>query len=591
MFIKKYNSKQLIKIGISFIVIGCLSLIIIRQAAAWGAGVWDAWGRVLGWYQNQQLSTLNWIFSGGSYPSYPSTDTNYTTDTNYEYDTCENSTDPIYTNYDNDILTPSPGTKFELNAQGEIYASLAVGIDGTIYIAVYNGWVYAINPIEESGWSFWTGGNLFASPTIDDEGTIYIGSLGGDLYALNPDGTEKWKISRSKFASTPAIGDDGTLYIGSYNNILYAINPEDGTEKWRFVTGDKIVSSPSIGENGTIYVGSYDTNLYAINPDGTEKWRFPTKDKIFASPAIGRYGTIYIGSYDGNFYAINTNGTLKWSFLVNELIQSSPAIDPGETIYFGAGNGNLYALNPDGTEKWAFDTGTGVHSSPGVGKDGTIFIGTEDNMMYALNPDSTVKWKFETDAEIFSSPTILDKIMYIATCGGTIYGIYIESEGLADTPWPMFHKNIRHTGLNRLIKSDRENPHITITDPTGGDAYKTISQTVTISGIASDNDSISMVTYTTEGATRTEGNAIGTSTWFIDNLHLDEGVTNISVIVYDSTGNVGKDTLKITFDNSEMIAEPQMIKNQSDSTNDVYKDTISLRELREKNGCFIHVTS
>ena len=85
------------------------------------------------------------------------------------------------------------------------------------------------------------------------------------------------------------------LYCNADNN-LYAINP-DGTEKWRFTTGDDVFSSPAINSEGTIYVGSLDNNLYAINSAGTEQWRFPTGNDIHSSPAIALDGTIYVGSW------------------------------------------------------------------------------------------------------------------------------------------------------------------------------------------------------------------------------------------------------------------------------------------------------
>ena len=65
-----------------------------------------------------------------------------------------------------------------------------------------------------------------------------------------------------------------------------------------------MIESAAIALDGTIYVGSYDKCLFAINPDGTEKWRFMTGDHIESSPAIGSDGIIYIGAGDGYLYAI-----------------------------------------------------------------------------------------------------------------------------------------------------------------------------------------------------------------------------------------------------------------------------------------------
>jgi hypothetical protein len=58
--------------------------------------------------------------------------------------------------------------------------------------------------------------------------------------------------------------------------------------------------------------------------------------------------------------------------------------------------------------KWSYQTGGYVWSSPAIGGDGTIYVGS----------------------------TELDHYLY------AIQGI----GPLADTPWPMFHHDLKHTG-------------------------------------------------------------------------------------------------------------------------------------------------
>jgi len=176
--------------------------------------------------------------------------------------------------------------------------------------------------------------------------------------------------------------------------------------KWEFLTAGYVESSPAIGSDGTIYVGSWDNKLYAINSDGTKKWEFLTAGYVNPSPAIGSDGTIYIGSNDDKLYAINSDGTKKWEFLIGRDVNSSPAIGSDGTIYIGSYDNKLYAINSDGTKKWEFSTGGNVNSSPAIGSDGTIYVGSDDKKLYA------------------------------------IYG----SGSLANTPWPMFHHDLKHTG-------------------------------------------------------------------------------------------------------------------------------------------------
>jgi len=192
-----------------------------------------------------------------------------------------------------------------------------------------------------------------------------------------------------------------------------AISGEPGTAKWVFNTYDHnhdgpsyIVSSPAISSDGTIYVGSRDNKLYAINPDGTKKWEFTSEGWVDSSPAIGPDGTIYVGSRDHYLYAINPNGTLKWKFKTGGYVYSSPAIGTDGVIYVGSNDGKVYAVNPDGTKQWEFTTGARVVSSPSIGPDGIVYVGSHD---------------------------------------GKLYAIYSSSLGLANSPWPMFGHDLRHT--------------------------------------------------------------------------------------------------------------------------------------------------
>jgi len=113
----------------------------------------------------------------------------------------------------------------------------------------------------------------------------------------------------------------------------------------------------------------------------------------------------------------------------------------------GSQDDNFYAINPDGTEKWAFSTRNAVHSSPAIGSDGTIYVGSCDSNLYAINPDGTEKWAFATENGTLSSPAIgSDGTIYAGSGDGNLYAIYGSSGGLANTPWPMFHHDLKHSG-------------------------------------------------------------------------------------------------------------------------------------------------
>ena len=124
-----------------------------------------------------------------------------------------------------------------------------------------------------------------------------------------------------------------------------------------------------------------------------------------SSLVIGSDGTIYIGFL--NLYAINPNGTLQWKFTMSDWLMSSPAIGNDGTIFVGCTDYKFYAINPNGTLKWTFSTNGLVESSAAIGNDGTVYFSSDDDNLYAI----------------------------ITDCGG-----------LANSPWPKFHKNNQNTG-------------------------------------------------------------------------------------------------------------------------------------------------
>jgi outer membrane protein assembly factor BamB len=239
----------------------------------------------------------------------------------------------------------------------------------------------------------------------DSSPKLYKSDLSSTQYtieSLDADTTYYWKV-----VAKDTKGGIASSNIWSFTTKQNSDN-SIGKKKWSYPTGNSVNSSSAIGSDGTIYIGSNDNYLYAINPDGSLEWKYETGGGLeSSSPAIGSDGTIYFGSGDNCFYAVNPNGTLKWKYETGNWIVGSPAIGSGGTIYFGSGDNYLYAVNPNGTLKWKYETGDHLRSSPTIGNNGTIYIGSGDFNFYAMSSDSN---------------------------------------GLIDSPWPIFHHDIRHTG-------------------------------------------------------------------------------------------------------------------------------------------------
>ncbi len=334
--------------------------------------------------------------------------------------------------------------------------------------------------------------SFVSTPAIADNGTIYVGCSFGHFHAIDSTGAGKSYFihpDESEFISSPAIGPDGSVYVGSEDSIL-AFNPNLSL-KWRFVTDGEIISSPAIGADGSIYILSDDGYLYAISNQGQELWRYLVSGG-YCSPAIDLAGRIYIGGDDGFFYCLNNDGTLKWQFNAEGAVYASPALDNNNNVYLGnedgkifcvdtAGSevwrylaeeqpissivldndgniyfsnevGALYCLNSAGNNRWFFFTGGSYSSTPAVRQDGAIYFRVsfdDDDSLYAVTSAGDRLWAASIgtpDVEPIPSPTIAPNGTVYISGGDAFYGLVGSNGGSANSSWPMFRHDARHTG-------------------------------------------------------------------------------------------------------------------------------------------------
>jgi len=347
-------------------------------------------------------------------------------------------------------------------------------------------------------WTYDLGQQIVCSPAVAPDGTVYIGSTAG-LYAITNAGanaSNKWTFSAAPpadFSCSPSIGSDGTIYfVGGFSNALFAVNP-DGTQKWLFFAGGG-GGTPAIGLDNTVYFQAY-TGLYAITPAGDMKWhQIVGGSGHFTSPVLGPSGTIYLLSQQsGKLYALEPSGIQKW---VRDLPGSPaglPAIGSGGIIY--ASEGTLYAFAPDGTNLWTLDSELGLDGPPVTDKGGIIYVSANgSHRLYAINPSGAVAWQSLESASaglpstaaaidaagnihycvsnsivalnpqgqilwsVFggynggyftlcvTSPTIAPDGTLFAAIGSKLYAIATGTNGPANSSWPMFQQNARHTG-------------------------------------------------------------------------------------------------------------------------------------------------
>lgn len=360
-------------------------------------------------------------------------------------------------------------------ATSDIQSSAAIAPDGTAYIGLHSGTLFALRDPRNGNqlaarWSFHPpgGSSWHATPAIARDGTVYAGfstnssspDAEGALYALQaPDtGIEPrvvWSVDLGpgRQTSSPTLGPDGTIYAMAGDGRLSAVNP-DGTVKWSAQTGPVLKSSPALGRDGTLYVPSMNGKLYAVSPPrdpsgtvGQVRWTFrfneypgsgpavtaPTPpagaDGIGsgASPTIGPDGTIYVGANNSNLYAISPEGKLVWLFEAEREIAgiwSTPALSwDNSTLYFGANKGGIYAVDREtGRLKWQFRTVGSVYSSPALGNDGVLYTGSTVGHLFALDSATgRLIWDYYAGAPIWTAPAIRpDGTLFIADRKGRV---------------------------------------------------------------------------------------------------------------------------------------------------------------------------
>jgi outer membrane protein assembly factor BamB len=259
-------------------------------------------------------------------------------------------------------------------------------------------------------WSFRTGKGVFSTPVIDEHGVIYVGSADHNFYALNPDGTEKFRFTTGEIIDSagalprldPAIGHP-TVLIPSGDGRIYHIRTDDGvSEADRVVWTFDARSAPGAGFNNW-----FEGNI-GFNYDGT----------------------ILAGNTNFNYYALNSDGTLKWTYPTGSNNWSIAGLGEDGMIYWGSNDLFVRGVQPDGTEQWMFGTWGFIAASAAIGSDGTVYIPSFDSMFYALDPHTGAeKWHFKTNDHIYASAALAHDeagnttAIYFGSADGTLYAL------------------------------------------------------------------------------------------------------------------------------------------------------------------------
>ena len=338
----------------------------------------------------------------------------------------------------------------------------AVIVGDTVYIASRDGEVLALDRTTgEQIWRVRLGSDeranaIYGTPAVSGD-TLYVGGYDSTLYALSlkegEEGDQNWgepvggpivggpivvEIDRSRDATAAQVsGEPATstlVLVGSSDGNMYAFDA-DGTEEWRFTTGDKVWSAPAVSE-GVAYFGSLDHNVYAVDlEDGSEKWRFPTKGGVVATPVVAK-NRVFVGSFDGIFYAIDAvTATEVWRFDGASSWYWGRAIATDETIYASSLDGNLYALDIEtGGLRWPAPLETeGAIVGGAVILFGMVVVASTDGKIH-LGDGSTHRL-CDVEEDIKTPLAGNDGTIYFATEDGTVRALGIREDGRPKGQW------------------------------------------------------------------------------------------------------------------------------------------------------------
>jgi outer membrane protein assembly factor BamB len=274
-------------------------------------------------------------------------------------------------------VTPSPQrAKWRFRLDGD-YAlnSPGVAADGTIYVAVTSGKLYAIAPNGTLRWIFL--GAQAGQVSVGADGTIYVagavpdpagsGSVGA-IIAIAPNGTEKWRFTQTGqlIMAGPSLGPDGNIYAVTMAGIgLFSLTPAG---QLRFSTG-YFIDNGYVGEEiafgpGQLYF-SFDMagtgtppSLFGYGLSGVQRFRVSSAGNN-SRPAVGPNGNVVIESFPSSvglsLASYAPSGSLLWSFYQwPGNTEEHPDVGPDNVAYTVRNLATLFAIAPTGLERWHY---------------------------------------------------------------------------------------------------------------------------------------------------------------------------------------------------------------------------------------------
>jgi outer membrane protein assembly factor BamB len=281
------------------------------------------------------------------------------------------------------------------------------------------------------------------SPGVGADGTVYVGMADGRLYAVAPTGTIRWVIDAGLGGGVygpVSVGPNGTIYVagaipsgGGSSGAIIAINP-DGSVRWTFDAGDFMIAGPNVGPDGNVYAVTdlRGIGLFSLTPEGQPRFstgRFSehgplgqeivfADDRLFFAFDMAAVGPPRLFGYD-------LTGGLRFQ-APNPANGAQPATGPNGNVVvpaFPVGVGlSLAAFNANGAFLWRFYEWPGnVQTAADIGPDNTAYSSRNLSTLLALDANGAVRWRY-VDQGILFEPAVTPTGSLVFVPGRVNYG-------------------------------------------------------------------------------------------------------------------------------------------------------------------------
>jgi outer membrane protein assembly factor BamB len=279
------------------------------------------------------------------------------------------------------------------------------------------------------------------SPGVGSDGTVYVSMSDGKLYAIAPDGTQRWMIQPGLGGGVRgpvSVAADGTIYVGAMvpspsgsGNVdaIFAITPA-GTVKWEFdATEQLLIAGPNVGPDGNIYaVIQTGIGFFSLTPAGTLRFKtgsFTEHGALGEEIAFGS-GQVYFAFDMGGqalptIFAYDMNGALKFA-APNEADYSRPVVGPNGNMVIQTLGLSLTAFTPSGSQAWSFYEFPGnTEENPDVGPDNFAYTVRNLSTLFSFNENGTERWRY-VDSVIMFQPRVGPRNDLLFMGGRITYG-------------------------------------------------------------------------------------------------------------------------------------------------------------------------